>query len=1140
MFSFDDGNIFTQASQMSQTTPYRKNFAMSQSPPSYSPRGSESEESPAGATQGAAGSTEVARTLLDDDESEEEPEQPVEQAAAEQAVEDEEEEEEEEEVLEVEEEEEESEEEEAVADECVSVEALAGPEEPQVPAAVTFDQETAVAEVGEQMEGVELSIGVDEAGSADMADDDNLGFVEEALPQEEDPYSAIVEDAEGASLAAGVVEGEAQDIPVDGSLVVEEELVPAISDEFADFMRPVDDGDDDELAQAGYEGTVWDPGTGQVLPPAGEEVQQTLDEMPDAVDGLPQSAADIEGETAEASRDPDEEADIGDDLFFTDTLGGGSVDEAAEDGAVQEESAPAVDISTAVVLSRGPPEAAAKFASVTKAPPLAKSVTKSPAPAKAVTKSPAPTKPIMKSAAPAKAVVKSPAPAKMPALQGVPTKAAPKSQAPPMDNVTFAKGITIPKAPPMPALTTSETDASKVATSTTPTTGPSPLSSSGPSKGYVFMCSRATQKECEHLQLFGSPHGELKRMTQTITVDAKLFLLNFQTMKLMGPFTAFGEPSLNIAPGAYGGKFSAQVAVAPLEEPLMEIWLNQRIPCGPKTPAETASLLKRLQEQGNPCAESTQKAWFGDLGSEPPAKRQKLDAPQPDAGADALEASEPCDAPESLDDMQEADIESLKATALINSGVFSKASPLPRPEGLDASPTGSDAADAEAVMEIEEGEDLLPEGAEADIVPELYDSPIEETAEESAAAALEAEGEDVAGSEFFNALSELPDTNDVVDLLGSPASQVEDGGAVDGTAGDDSVTKNGYVFLCNNNTQHECESLHLLGAPDREFETMELCITPHTQLFLQNFETLRVTGPFMATDAPCRGIVPDAFGRRFNAQVRVAPIEPLLECYVKTRIPGGAKPPEDVIDIMEKLLAGQVSTQQTWNEPIAEPLAKRMRFDQPGAPNGSPKAFSMGAPMGSPKAGTSTTMHPDGRPYNLKLCVVNFANVGATYAGQVLDRSIQRGDRLFDWEGVRRCLKVLTQDQGMQVLGVVFENCKGPDGASKHHRNPPEVRLPEDIRRMCTSIQETPRLTGRNHKCADDEITIKCAYRRNCRFLDNDNYRDWLSGMRDQKCRAWLESCQELLQMRYFFDAELGFFETLDGNMPAGMLLPNT
>merc|ERR1712039_1168807 len=98
-------------------------------------------------------------------------------------------------------------------------------------------------------------------------------------------------------------------------------------------------------------------------------------------------------------------------------------------------------------------------------------------------------------------------------------------------------------------------------------------------------------------------------------------------------------------------------------------------------------------------------------------------------------------------------------------------------------------------------------------------------------------------------------------------------------------------------------------------------------------------------------------------------------------------------------------------------------------------------------------------------------------------------------------------------------------------------------------ILETPRIVvtefgkggrhvvqGANHGSADDEMTIKCAYRRNSRFLDNDNYRDWLQQLRDEKIRRGLNKCQEILQLRYYFDKGLGSFDVLEGNVPITFL----
>lgn len=174
---------------------------------------------------------------------------------------------------------------------------------------------------------------------------------------------------------------------------------------------------------------------------------------------------------------------------------------------------------------------------------------------------------------------------------------------------------------------------------------------------------------------------------------------------------------------------------------------------------------------------------------------------------------------------------------------------------------------------------------------------------------------------------------------------------------------------------------------------------------------------------------------------------------------------------------------------------------------------------------SSKAVDLEGRPFDFAHVVVNFANVGATYGEKVLKRRGQGATGLFDYEGVRRCVKHLTHSCGLKVIGVIYENWWLSD------RNQQVQAVPKDIAALCESIELTPRITGSQHRSADDEMTIKCAYWRNCRFLDNDNYKDWREGMRDQNVKAWLERYQEWLQMRFFFDSGCGRFDTLDGNI---------
>merc|ERR1712050_174910 len=88
--------------------------------------------------------------------------------------------------------------------------------------------------------------------------------------------------------------------------------------------------------------------------------------------------------------------------------------------------------------------------------------------------------------------------------------------------------------------------------------------------------------------------------------------------------------------------------------------------------------------------------------------------------------------------------------------------------------------------------------------------------------------------------------------------------------------------------------------------------------------------------------------------------------------------------------------------------------------------------------------------------------------------------------------------------------------------------------------QWSPRIHDKNHESVDDEHTIKCAYRRNCYFLDNDNYRDWVQQMKNENVRNWMRAHQSLLHMRYYFDSELGTFDLLEGNQPASVLASGT
>ena len=79
--------------------------------------------------------------------------------------------------------------------------------------------------------------------------------------------------------------------------------------------------------------------------------------------------------------------------------------------------------------------------------------------------------------------------------------------------------------------------------------------------GFMFMCSRSTEAECLSRALLGLPRGSFAAMENKIDDQTRIFLLNFQTREVFGPFRANGAAALDIVPEAWGGKFPAQLRV---------------------------------------------------------------------------------------------------------------------------------------------------------------------------------------------------------------------------------------------------------------------------------------------------------------------------------------------------------------------------------------------------------------------------------------------------------------------------------------------------------------------------------------------------------------------------------------------------
>ena len=81
----------------------------------------------------------------------------------------------------------------------------------------------------------------------------------------------------------------------------------------------------------------------------------------------------------------------------------------------------------------------------------------------------------------------------------------------------------------------------------------------------------------------------------------------------------------------------------------------------------------------------------------------------------------------------------------------------------------------------------------------------------------------------------------------------------------------GFIFLCNDETQDECFSRWLFGSPHRAIDDMERSIGRGTKLFLLNISSRCIYGPYYAAAKPQLQIKHNAFRSRFPAQVPVRP-----------------------------------------------------------------------------------------------------------------------------------------------------------------------------------------------------------------------------------------------------------------------------
>jgi len=117
----------------------------------------------------------------------------------------------------------------------------------------------------------------------------------------------------------------------------------------------------------------------------------------------------------------------------------------------------------------------------------------------------------------------------------------------------------------------------------------------------------------------------------------------------------------------------------------------------------------------------------------------------------------------------------------------------------------------------------------------------------------------------------------------------------------------GYMFVCTNETEHVCLSQHMLMASAKELRSLWRDIGPTTKLFLCNYDSGTVHGPWLPLGEPALSSSSSVWHNRFPAQLRVrsdsdfptrsVPAHALS--WGRQRIPGGVLAPRKIEELCQ-------------------------------------------------------------------------------------------------------------------------------------------------------------------------------------------------------------------------------------------------
>jgi len=100
-----------------------------------------------------------------------------------------------------------------------------------------------------------------------------------------------------------------------------------------------------------------------------------------------------------------------------------------------------------------------------------------------------------------------------------------------------------------------------------PLPGASSAAAASPA-GFLFVCSGATKADCYRHRVLGLPRGRLEAVSR-IRRGAAVFLYDFDARLLYGPYRADSDGGADLVPGAFRGRFPAQVGSLAAHAPML-------------------------------------------------------------------------------------------------------------------------------------------------------------------------------------------------------------------------------------------------------------------------------------------------------------------------------------------------------------------------------------------------------------------------------------------------------------------------------------------------------------------------------------------------------------------------------------------